>query len=222
MNMIRYAWMFANYVYHKHLKYSDHIACTRTEKIKTIIKNHDYMEIRADHVRKILVLTWRGSDGWRDWWSNASVGSFRKHEDVLRDFEMFKDEILEIVKQYPGYDLLNLGHSRGGLFATYCAEFLCVTLERSLSCITFGCPKPGNKVYRDRYNRLPIDHTNVWVGWDIVATMMAQSLVGFKHVGKNLIYRKPFYWRFSQILRGKAHTRKVLWSKIKKKPLKLQ
>jgi hypothetical protein len=82
------------------------------------------------------------------------------------------------------------GHSRGGALCTLCARHIAKNLGLPCSCISFGAPAQGTKEYRDQLDLLPINHTRVTHGYDIVPEMPPYVL-GFRHGGKHLWLSEP-------------------------------
>jgi pimeloyl-ACP methyl ester carboxylesterase len=148
-------------------------------------KDNDYCEVFFGF--KEIFIVFRGSDDFEDWLSNGQFFSmYSKSDDVhysfLNSYKNFEEELISLVKKHLNYDVYLLGHSRGGALATLAADYL--SLIKPLSCITFGTPPVGNKEFRNRYNKKCIDHTNVYIGNDIVFTSVLAKMIGLRHVGK--------------------------------------
>jgi len=88
-----------------------------------------------------------------------------------------------------------VGHSRGGVFAYFMADVLNSYESTSVSCITFGAPKPGTKRFRDEYNSESINTTRVVTRFDKVPSL-PPHILGFRHVGNEHKLHQPWYMRF--------------------------
>jgi len=128
---------------------------------------------------------------------NGKWGKGMIHDGFYTTWKFFKLEIDRIIKEYgitsKKYKIITCGHSRGGALAELCSRHLAKNKMMPNSCFTFGCPRVGNKEYRDQFRMLPINGTRVVNGWDIVA-MVPPKVLGFKHGCANLIWNKKAWW----------------------------
>ncbi len=198
-------------------------------------KDNDYCEVFFGFREMFIVF--RGSDDFQDWLSNGQFFStYSKGDDVHYSFwnsyNSFAEELVVLLKKYLNHDVYLIGHSRGGALATVAADNL--SLIKPLSCITFGSPPVGNKDFRNRYNKKCIDHTNVYIGNDIVFTSVLAKMFGLRHVGKEYRVSEAEYgkavgvggwfgWKWfgwTETFRVKAHlrsTHRAYWKYLSQK-----
>jgi len=209
MHIIRKCWALADICYRdRHVKNKPP---ERMELALTLLRGSDYCEIWEG--QDDVIIAYRGSDDWKDWINNAWIGFCRYHIGMKRQADLFWPEIAEFAKSRIYKQFILTGYSRGGALATYTAEKLDMIIK-GISCVTFGCPPPAKKSYRNYYNKLAIDHTNIYIGWDIIYTLKMAYLLGLRHVGKSKRIEKPFYWRFPPF-RTKAHFRSTIDKEVK-------
>lgn len=142
--------------------------------------------------RKFIVFAFAGSDDLKDWVNNFKVNDLQEHKGFYESFSKFKREIFFILDQHPKKNIYITGHSRGAAIATFCAEFIARECNRPCSCFAFASPMVGNKKFRESYNKLPINHTVIRNGWDIV-TYVPPGI--FRHVGKRIRLKQPWFHR---------------------------
>ena len=163
--------------------------------------DNDKMVVTGDS--NFLVFSFAGSDDIQDWINNFRMDSLKEHRGFESSFEKFHDIVDKYMKTYFNRDIYVTGHSRGGALATQCAEYIAKNYG-PCSCVTFGSPRIGNRTYRDMYNKLPINHTTVRNGWDIITYLPP---VIYKHVGKVITLKQHWwhrfmYWRVKDHLKG--------------------
>jgi pimeloyl-ACP methyl ester carboxylesterase len=210
MHPIKKAWILSDYVYldqEVHNKLPEDLVF-----VASLRHGSDRCFMWKD--TEDLHIVFRGSDDLMDWVSNLDAGWAGEHDSISESYESFSSDILHIAKHHLNLDFNICGHSRGGALATFCAEHL--SILKPLSCITFGAPAVYRKDGRDHYNRLPIDHTNVYVRGDIVATSKMIYLAGFRHVGKSVVLPASFL-NLLTFFRVKAHLRDTLDNAVKKR-----
>jgi hypothetical protein len=205
------AWILSDYVY-----FDEEVHNKLPMELKwvaTLRHGSDRCFIFKDS--ESLHIVFRGSDDFWDWISNADAGLWgQEHDSISESYESFSGDISHIAKHHLNLDFGIYGHSRGGAMGTFCAEHL--SIIKPLSCITFGAPAVYRKEGRDHYNRLPIDHTNIFVRGDIVATSKLIHLAGFRHVGKEVVLPASFL-NLLAYFRVKAHLRDTLDKAVKKR-----
>ena len=171
----------------------------------TLVKAND--KCRIYEVGGLCVVAFDGSNDLGDWINNLKATTTDDiHNGFYDSFAMFADDIEGYLTQIGDYEsVIFTGHSRGGALATVAASFFVLEgVLKSASCITFGAPKVGDRDFRDNYNRLPIDHTGYRNGWDIV-TYLPPSFTGYRHVGKLVKIKRPWYRKFLMTFRIKDH-----------------
>ena len=171
------------------------LCCSRQVTIapKRIAKDNDVCRVYSDN--KTLIIAFDGSNDLKDWVSNFRAGRYDdEHKGFFDSFDKFKKALAGILTQLPRpRQVIFTGHSRGGALATLAAKhFTEVRTIKRCSCITFGAPKVGDREFRNDYNLLPIDHTGYRNGWDIV-TYLPPSVTGYRHVGKIIRLKRPWY-----------------------------
>lgn len=203
--MIKKAWAFADSCY-----MDDKITAPIPEGAREIgffKVDNDYMT--CHDLCDMRFISVRGSDDFKDWIENA---------ELTEGFQEGADNLKKIVKELvvgSVQEIVFVGHSRGGAIATFLAEYCAYMLQTPCSCITFGCPKPSKKAFRDYYNKLPIDHTNIYIKGDLVATSNLHYILGYRHVGKIVELPSKFWWKvFRPFGRVKAHLRENLTQAI--------
>ena len=112
-----------------------------------------------------LVAAFRGTDAFQDWGYNvsfwkASVAAAddrrffvpRVHGGFLAQYRSLKIALQEQITQYHhGVNLIITGHSLGGALACVCAHDILSNSARpsdKIRLVTFGCPRPGNYVFK--------------------------------------------------------------------------
>lgn len=209
INIIKTAWAFADNAY-------------IDNKVTTFIPDGAYiLEVvnTENHVMTIhrycgaIWFSVRGSDDSEDWLNNN-----------CRLSEGFEDASLALhpyIKKHAlsgNYELIHLGHSLGGAVATRNARYTAELLQKPCSCITFNSPPPDGKIYRNEYNKLPIDHTNVYIEGDFCHDSPVLYWMGKRHVGKNVKLPNKFVWRVFRLFGSiRAHERKHLTEVIAKR-----
>ena len=97
------------------------------------------------------------------------------------------------------------GHSRGGTIAELTARHIKKNLGfKDVSFVGFGNPRIGISKYRDEYNKLGIDATNVRNGIDIVSCLPYKAM-GFRHVGKMKRIKYNFFHNIARWNKFKDH-----------------
>lgn len=174
---------------------------------KFIVQGNDTCRIYKSGGRsKACVIAFDGSNDLKDWISNFRAGKTDDtHKGFFNSFALFTEKVGKYIMDHDFSTVIFTGHSRGGALATVAARYFIDTgLLGSCSCITFGSPRVGNRVFRDEYNRLPIDHTNYINGWDIV-TYLPPAAFGNRRVGKNVRLKRPWYRKLLLTFRAKDH-----------------
>ena len=106
----------------------------------------------------------------------------------------------------------------GGSIVTFLAEYCAFSLQKPCSCIAFAPAPPSGKEFREHYNKLPIDHTNVYIKGDFCADNPLLYLKGKRHVGKSVVLPSKLLWRiFKPWGMIKAHERGSLTEAIGKR-----
>ena len=166
------------------------------------INNTDFAFI-AEYTDSVI-MTFRGTDNFNGWISDFAAYPLKEaktiHQGFYDGWTSFKSFIDNYLKSYNKQPIYVTGHSRGAAIAVLCARHLAKNRDVSgSSCIVFGCPRIGNRNFRDEFNKLPIDLTRVENGYDLV-TGIPSSKLGFRHVGKDCWFEQPRWHKlFSKI-----------------------
>lgn len=209
MSIVKTAWAFADSAY---IDYD--ITAPVPEGSKII----DLLPIE-NHVMTVYDLggnrffAFRGSDDSKDWLNN----DLRLTAGFKDATEIFKPHIKKHVIGST-QNIVFTGHSMGGDIAIFSAEYCAFSLQRPCSCIAFAPAPPSGKEFRDHYNKLPIDHTNVYIKGDFCADSTFLYLKGKRHVGKTVSPPSKLIWRiFKPYGMFQVHKRENLTQAIGKR-----
>ena len=124
-----------------------------------------------------------------------------------------KDTVSKIWKEENLPPIFVYGHSRGGALSALCARDIAKNLGIPCSCIMFGAPMQGNKVYRDEFNILPINCTDVIHGYEFTWNL-PPDWAGFRRVGRFLHLEEPAWHKVFRKIRDHfpTHTTDALIS----------
>ena len=106
-----------------------------------------------------------------------------------------KDTCAEIWKRDKLPPIYMYGQSRGGALGALCARHIAKNLGIPCSCIIFGAPAQGNKQYRDEFNLLPINCTDIIHGYEITGDL-PPYWAGFRRVGRYLWLSEPVIHKY--------------------------
>ena len=158
---------------------------------------------------KRIVVIFRGTDGVKDWLTNARIiqvkfgneetnmkwseppgSSAKVHRGFNQAFfsdgipEKINKVIDDILANHPDYQILVTGHSLGAALSILCGVYL--SLQRPTTEITvenFGSPRVGNDHFKNWANAIP--NLVIWrfvQGNDLV-THVPLALMNYSHVG---------------------------------------
>jgi len=164
------------------------------------------------HIRKqgsTLIIAFRGSDSKKDWSFNLDFckkvipygnleSKIKVHSGFINAYKSknVRNNILKFVTDK--IDRIELtGHSYGAALAIICAVDLQYNFSnKDYEVIVFGCPRVGNKAFKESYNKRVFKTLRVENRGDIV-TKVPLFLMGYRHVGARLIIGKrkvfPFF-----------------------------
>jgi len=89
-------------------------------------------------------------------------------------WEQIYSKTQDLLQKYPSYRLWTTGHSLGAANAILTATaFASVNHDRKVLCVNFGCPRTGNRHWRDYFNSTsPLsDNLSIWrvvLSWDLI------------------------------------------------------
>jgi len=196
MTAVQTFWSLCDRAYNDNKVTSLHCGATL---LGTIQIDHDVMMYWED-LDGDLIMIFRGSDDWKDWFSNIlQCGIFSDyHEDMYNISSKFVNKLLfeagGIITKYleRGNKIGFGGHSRGALLAVYTSKMIYDVYGVSMSCITFGCPNQYSSELRNKYNLTMIDCTHVINPGDIVCDVP----VSLKKAGKVYMLKHKGFWGF--------------------------
>lgn len=142
------------------------------------------------------VLVFRCTDSNTNWISNFfltkktvayhnSGSPIRVHNGFYYDYvSSARRFVHEYIKSRDVKELTIIGHSLGGALATLCAVDVQYNFPSvSVSCITFGSPRVGNRYFSESYDRRVPDTRRYVYGNDFFCSVPMEFL-GYRHVGK--------------------------------------
>lgn len=187
---------------------------TRVKGYKTYLIKLGSDVLKVYENEEEIVFAFRGSDDIKDWVNNLRQGLFDKvHDGFLDSIQRYYPFMVQLLEKKK-LDIYFVGHSRGAALATLAAYHCAKVLKKPCSCFAYCSPRIGRGDFRDEYNRLPIYHTTFRNGWDIV-TYLPTYIQGFRHVGKLLEAKQPFYHRL-MYWRVKDHFRESVENAVLK------
>lgn len=146
----------------------------------------------------ILIICFRGSDSEKDWSFNLDFNQkvipygninsdIRVHSGFLNAYK--SKNVRNKIRSFVNNDIRKIkltGHSYGAALAVLCAVDLQYNFSnKDYEVIVFGCPRVGNRAFKDSYNRRIFKTLRVENRSDIV-TKLPLRLMGYRHVGARL------------------------------------
>ncbi len=144
-----------------------------------------------------LYITFRGSNSSRDWRHNLTFckktvpydnaqSKIRVHAGFLEAYQSpgVRSVIHSMIS--PGIAEIRIsGHSLGAALAILCGVDLEYNFpDRDYEVAVFGCPRVGNRAFRDSYNKRVFKTLRIENGNDIV-TKLPPAVMGYRHVGQS-------------------------------------
>ncbi len=165
-----------------------------------------YIRLKED----TAIITFRGSDSKKDFKTDfkfwKSVVPYKNYNSRIRVHAGFistykSNNVRGKIHKIIDCSIKNVcvtGHSYGAALAILCAIDLEYNYpKKDYEVIVFGCPKVGNRAFRDSYNLRIFKTLRIENKWDIVPKIPF-SILGYRHVGCGLKIKKPgFYNPFS-------------------------
>ena len=165
-------------------------------KLEPWIQNFDPYPLKDDGKVAYIKDTLKGG-----LWGDGMI-----HDGFYTAWSFFKDPVTQYLKAMnEKKDIYCTGHSRGGALSTLCSRHIAKNLGMPCSCISYGAPSQGIAAYRDQYNLLPIYHTRVVNGYDIVPNLPPYDL-GFRHVGILMNLSQPAWHKWFHRIRDHFYT----------------
>lgn len=220
MNIIAEMWTYAELCSHNRKDsgdgdldefdfISDHIAVASPGSLFIQMQNQMEYCFIAELSDKLIVC-FRGTDGVKAWVNNFNILPLQYGYMHQGFYDLFQEFAPAIDTYFMGaFSLCSkdfsscpkpvfcTGHSLGGIMAQYCARHLAKHRKLPVSCVNFGAPVGGTKAWRDELDLLPINHTRVVNGYDLITRL---DLGIGRHAGKLLWLKRPkwhslFNWR---------------------------
>ena len=149
--------------------------------------------------QKIIQFISRGSSSKKDFQNDASIDKvpfIEKNEKVHIGFktcwDAVKDETykaLDIALKNLGQEhsidnIVVCGHSLGAAISTLCAyEIYSIYKSNKIICCTIGSPRVGNKVFKENFDKSPIESLRIVHNLDVVTRAPS---IGYHHVNTEL------------------------------------
>ncbi len=180
------------------LSYRDCQPCKPEENIIFINTPKHDVQCYVRTVDETLVITFRGSDSWRDaisnlrfWKKKIPYGNTKSKIRVHTGFiDTYKSEkVRDIIHCQITHDIQKvqiMGHSLGAALSVLCAADLQYNYPGiDYEVLLLGCPRVGNRAFQKSYNKRVFKTFRVENGNDFV-TKIPLALLGFRHVGIRL------------------------------------
>ena len=157
------------------------------------LKNGTQVGITVSHKKQRISVIFRGTNQIKDWLYDLMVCKTRLEGDMyihsgfykcLLEYNLFfriLDNIKNLIREFPEYEIIVTGHSLGGALATLCGYLLTYYLNVNITVISFASPRVGNKKFAEDYNnKKNLRHFRFVNGKDIVT---AVPYICYYHVG---------------------------------------
>ena len=146
-----------------------------------------------------VFIAFRGTDSFRDFLIDACVvkreapfledncNDARVHGGFLEQYLSCRDDAAGYVDRFPNRkNVVVTGHSLGGALATLFAAYLRDrNPDENVTCITFGCPRVGNRAFSQHLDRV-LTVKRIVVGNDPVTTIPTRFR--WKHAGTRALF----------------------------------
>ena len=148
---------------------------------------------------KSIYIVWRGSSSKKDFQNDASIDKVpfiedgeKVHIGFKSCWDAVKDETYKALEKALSTlggegevdNIVVCGHSLGGAVTTLCA-YQIYTIYKSnkiISC-TIGSPRVGNKVFKENFDKSPIESLRIVHNLDVVTRSPS---IGYTHVNTEL------------------------------------
>ena len=171
-----------------------------------------------------MTIVFRGSDSQKDWKTNSKFckttipygndsSKIRVHSGFINAYKSpnIRMKIQKYINDFDIQKVYITGHSYGAALAVLCAVDLEYNFpKKDYEVIVFGCPRVGNKAFKQSYNLRVFKTLRVENRRDIV-TKVPFAFMGYRHVGAKLkIGKSAGIMPFSM----KSHTLQEYYSNI--------
>lgn len=164
------------------------------------LKNGTQVGITVSHKKQRISIIFRGTNQIKDWLYDLMICKTRLENDIyvhsgfykcLLEYNLFfnlLENIKNLIKEYPEYELILTGHSLGAALATLCGYLLTYYINTNITVISFASPRIGNKKFAEDYNnKNNLRHFRFVNGKDIVTAI---PYFFYYHVGKCILINK--------------------------------
>ncbi|MBI96610.1 hypothetical protein CL656_05640 [bacterium] len=159
--------------------------------------------ITKSDINKRISIIFRGSQSNIDWKYNLMTkkifldnkigvhSGFYYHLHNGDSYDKINDCIIQLINNYPEYDIFITGHSLGGALCTLYGYELSKKVNKTINVVSFASPRLGNTSFKnDIENISNLNILRITNKKDIVT---AFPMVNYKHVGITLHLTKNGY-----------------------------
>jgi predicted lipase len=149
--------------------------------------------ITISDTNKRICVVFRGSESKSDWYYDLSLFKVKLHDDVYvhggfhkqlhneNMYESVNNELINVLADYPEYEVYVTGHSLGGALSTLYGYELSKTIRNNITVVSFASPRVGNTPFRREFDSRPnLTHYRITHNRDMVT---AAPNVNYYHVG---------------------------------------
>tara|TARA_E500000178_G_C16991863_1_gene741195 strand:- start:1126 stop:1998 length:873 start_codon:yes stop_codon:yes gene_type:complete len=164
------------------------------------LKNGTQVGITISHKKQRISIIFRGTNQIKDWLYDLMIWKTKLSEGIyvhsgfykcLFEFNLFNillNNLNNLMKEYPEYEIIVSGHSLGGALATLCGYLLTNNLNKNITVISFASPRVGNKKFSEDFNKkIRLRHYRFVNEKDIVTVI---PYFYYYHVGNSIIINK--------------------------------
>jgi hypothetical protein len=148
---------------------------------------------------KSIYIVWRGSSSKKDFQNDASIDKvpfvqdgekvhigFKSSWDAVKDetYKSFEKALSTLGGEGEVDNIIVCGHSLGAAVSTLCAyEIYSIYKSNKIICCTIGSPRVGNKVFKQNFDKSPIESLRIVHNNDVVTH---SPYIGYYHVNHML------------------------------------
>ena len=148
---------------------------------------------------KSIYIVWRGSSSKKDFQNDASIDKvpfvqdgekvhigFKSSWDAVKDetYKSFENALSTLGGEGEVDNIVVCGHSLGAAVSTLCAyEIYSIYKSNKIICCTIGSPRVGNKVFKQNFDKSPIESLRIVHNNDVVTH---SPYIGYYHVNHML------------------------------------
>jgi hypothetical protein len=148
---------------------------------------------------KSIYIVWRGSSSKKDFQNDASIDKvpfvqdgekvhigFKSSWDAVKDetYKSFEKALSTLGGEGEVDNIVVCGHSLGAAVSTLCAyEIYSIYKSNKIICCTIGSPRVGNKVFKQNFDKSPIESLRIVHNNDVVTH---SPYIGYYHVNHML------------------------------------